>query len=567
LEIAHERRERKFIKLTLGVLFALVLFIFGCWGAYRFYSQWEQGHLVRRALGFLSGGDVKDAALSAQRAWQIKPTAEAARAMAEISERAGDRGALDWRRQALRLSSGSAADVLLLVSAALKIDDVAAAEQGLEMVDPAQREAGAFHAAAARIAEAREHQAEAEKEWTRALQQAPTEKSFLLSAAMLRLKSPNEKTRAQGEQDLKSLRNDPVYRVRATRSLINYAINAKESPEEIRLLAKELQEYPEAEFNDHILYLSILRQMQHPDFISYLTSIERDSVNDPVHLGRLLSWMSTTGMALVAIDFAKTLSPEQRNKWPVPLGVAESYARVDDWNGLDRSLKQADWGSFEFLRHAFLARVYRAGDKPAAAAHEWAEAERIASNQPETVQLLSRTVYEWGWRTEAEDLLWTLTKFPQTKHSALQELYQRYSVALDSQGLHRVLSRLCENDPGNLKLQNNLAQISLLLGVNPDDARKMARDIHNKEPTNPAFASTYAYSLFAAGDAAGAVRIMSALPPEQLHDPSIGTYYGIFLASAGQEEKAGQFLQLAERARLLPEERQLVLKAKERIHL
>jgi hypothetical protein len=277
--------------------------------------------------------------------------------------------------------------------------------------------------------------------------------------------------------------------------------------------------------------------------------------------------MSTTGMALVAIDFAKTLSPEQRNKWPVPLGVAESYARVGDWNGLDRSLKQADWGTFEFLRHAFLARVYRAIDKPAAGAHEWAEAERIASNQPETVQLLSRTVYDWGWRTEAEDLLWTLAKFPQTKHSALQELYQRYTVALDSQGLHRVLSRLCENDPGNLKLQNNLAQISLLLGVNPDEARKVARDIHNKEPGNPAFASTYAYSLFAAGDAAGAVRIMSALPPEQLRDPSIGTYYGIFLASAGQEEKAREFLQLADRARLLPEEKQLVLKAKDRTGL
>ena len=53
-------------------------------------------------------------------------------------------------------------------------------------------------------------------------------------------------------------------------------------------------------------------------------------------------------------------------------------------------------------------------------------------------------------------------------------------------------------------MQNNLAQVSLLLDAAPERARKIAEDLVRKEPTNAAFVSTYAYSLLTQGDIAGA---------------------------------------------------------------
>ena len=80
-------------------------------------------------------------------------------------------------------------------------------------------------------------------------------------------------------------------------------------------------------------------------------------------------------------------------------------------------------------------------------------------------------------------------------------------------------------------------------------------------PNNPAYASTYAYSLLTKGDARGAVKIMSALTEEQLKDPSVSAYYGICLATLN-DPKAQGFLDAGDTDRLLPEEKSLVEKAR-----
>jgi hypothetical protein len=56
-----------------------------------------------------------------------------------------------------------------------------------------------------------------------------------------------------------------------------------------------------------------------------------------------------------------------------------------------------------------------------------------------------------------------LAKHPEKQREAFQTLYRYYTKTGDSQGLYRVLVRLSELDSGNLDVQNNLAQISLLL--------------------------------------------------------------------------------------------------------
>ena len=150
---------------------------------------------------------------------------------------------------------------------------------------------------------------------------------------------------------------------------------------------------------------------------------------------------------------------------------------------------------------------------------------------------------------------------PETRAQALQTLYQQSAKAGDTAGLYRALSRALEVDPANLTVQNNFAQISLLLGADVDRARKIAQELYAKEPTNAAYTSTYAYSQYLGGDLSAALKTMSDLNEEQLRNPAIAAYHGVLLAAAGQKDKAREFLQLSAGAYLLPEERELIAKA------
>jgi predicted Zn-dependent protease len=174
--------------------------------------------------------------------------------------------------------------------------------------------------------------------------------------------------------------------------------------------------------------------------------------------------------------------------------------------------------------------------------------------------LLIQAISEWNWEKEMTDLLWALSKHPEKQKDAFVALYQHYAKTSDTQGLYRVLVRLAELDSTNLNVQNNLAQVSLLLNANPEEARRQAAEVYRKSPTNPAYMTTYAYSLLSQGNAKEALRIMSSLSEEQLSDPTISTYYGIFLAANG-DEKARPYLDFGKQASLLPEEKALIDKA------
>jgi hypothetical protein len=184
-----------------------------------------------------------------------------------------------------------------------------------------------------------------------------------------------------------------------------------------------------------------------------------------------------------------------------------------------------------------------------------------ASGKSESLLLLTRVVFEWGWKNESVDLVWRWAKYPEVQFEALHTLYLEYIKVGDTQGMYRVLSRLAGIDPGNLKVQNNLAQISLLLNANPERARRRAANLYCKEPSNAAYASTYAFSLYTEGDARSALKGMSTLPEDQLNEPVLTAYYGIFLAGSGEKGKAREYLELGRQTQLLPEEKTLLDRA------
>ncbi len=562
----HGRAERFYLKLLLGSVIGIILLIAAIWGGHDGYVRWQERRLVRRAVFAIEQGDARTASLAARNVLELKPSsAAAARIMAQLAENSGDRVAVDWRRKVVELEPKSTEDALAWARCALQFNDVGTAERALARINEAGRQTAGYHAVAALLAQAQQQGEKADGEWAEAVRLAPDEKAYQLQLAVLRAHAPNADRHGWGEAMLKALRDDPKQRAAATRALISDGVMRHEAAPQLLELAGELQNYPEATLRDRLLFLDLLHQLQDAHFTSYLTELEKSAATRPLDLTELLSWMSQNNLNVFAIDFIQTLSRETLEKWPVPVVVADIYVRLTDWRKLENVTKTANWRQFDFLRHAYLARALRAEDKPAAAEREWDSAQKEASSRAEYLSMLARAASDWGWQRETLELLWLLTKHPEKQLEALQELYQKYADARDTPGLYRVLVQLGEVEPSDLRIQNNLAQISLLLNADVDRARRLAAELYRKEGSNPAYASTYAFALYRKGDTNGALKVMNGLSDSQLRDPSVAAYYSVILAEAGDMARAREYLKLSAPAKLLPEEKELVVKAEETV--
>jgi hypothetical protein len=379
---------------------------------------------------------------------------------------------------------------------------------------------------------------------------------------MLQMGSTDQAKRDAAIATLERLRTDEKQRAAATRALIIDGASRGADPQRLRSLAGDLQAYPDALFSDRLLYVEILRQLRDPGYADYLAKLENDARVNATDAAGVLSWMSASGIADEAKRFVQSLPPEVAEKWPVPMAAAEAFTKAEDWAGVQQVAGgDKTWSAYEFMRQAYLTRALRAEGRQLEADRRWAQAQKEAGPQSQAVLMLARTVSGWGWQKEMVELLWTLTKAPEMRLEALQLLYQQYARSGDTGGVYRVLVHSSELAPDDLKMQNNLAQVSLLLDADPERARKIAADLAQKEPTNAAFVSTYAFSLYARGDVTAAREALETLGQEQLQEPSIAAYYGIVLAAAGEKEKARDYLARGAKAFLLPEEKALLAKA------
>ena len=244
-----ERKQRAYIKLALGGLIGFVLFVFLCWGGHRFYTVVESQHLTRRAAAYLSGGELRQATLTARRAFQLNPSSIAAiRILAEVTERANDRSALNWRRKAMELNAGSPDDTLAFVNCALQFKEVAVAENALGQMNEKARQSAEFHAASARLAEAKKEMAAAESHWAEAVKLAPENKFYRLQFGLTLLHTGDPAKRQSAVTMLEQLRGNEKQRAAATRGLILDGIAHRANGQQLAVLARELQEYREAIF-------------------------------------------------------------------------------------------------------------------------------------------------------------------------------------------------------------------------------------------------------------------------------------------------------------------------------
>lgn len=562
LEHPHDKIERSIIKIilwTVGVI--LVLAVGGTFG-YTSYRNWQQRRLIAKANALVNQGDYKRASLDARRLLQINPnSAEGFRILARLSEKAGLRSALDWRRRVMELGVATPNDLILLARAAICFDEQATADVAMSRLPESAKEIAEYHALLADIALKRRDGVEMERQLSEANRLEPENKDYIMRLAALRLGANNPDTRAQGKKTLVELQNDPMQRREATRYLAEDALRQKSTLTALEL-ARLLDSYPDKTYADRLLLLSALKAAFDAGFAPFLEEMQTTSSEDAESAAALLTWMNVNNMSREAIDWSTKLAPAVIGHKLVQIALADSFVAAKEWTGLQRLVNSGNWGTVDFLRNALAARALRElGNEPESAA-QWNEAMKKIAANPRHIMMLAETVEKWGWRNEAIDLLWLVAKDPTKGDEALGTLYRYFAKNADTENLYRVLLHRLELHPNDRNIQNNYAQISLLLNLNTERAQRIAREIYEKEPANPAYVSTYAFALHAQGDTKKAMKVMEALTAEQLRQPEIAAYYGIILAAAGDHARAGEYLDLGQKATLLPQEKALMEKAR-----
>jgi tetratricopeptide (TPR) repeat protein len=148
---------------------------------------------------------------------------------------------------------------------------------------------------------------------------------------------------------------------------------------------------------------------------------------------------------------------------------------------------------------------------------------------------------------------------------AIDQLVRKLYGQGDTLGIQTLLTRAQASDPTDARLKNNLADVFLLRNSEIEKADRLSKEAYDAAPDDPFSASTYAYSLLLQNRRDEAVKVLDRVKPEYLKIPTVAAYYGIIEAECGHIDIAKAPLTRADAATLLPEEKELVRRARARL--
>ena len=517
-----------------------------------------------RAAALFAKNDFAGALAEARRALDLDNGAvEAMRIIAKTMESLGDPEALEWRRRIAAIRPGDAENLLARAEAAIAEGDVSTTDEMLGRLRPEDRASARFHELKARAALGRKDAAAAEENWKEAVRLEPNDERHRLSLSTLQLSSAAPGARAGALAVLAAMAGKPATRLAARRALLEDAARTGD-PARAREFAKMLRDDPEAAFADKVRVVATLLALKDAGAEPLLAELKKSAATNPDDLYQLLDWMNRDGSPKATLAWIATLPARIVSKTPACLAVAEAFANDAQWLRLKGDLLAASWGDFEYLRFAFLARALARLDDEARSATAWESALTSAERRQASLEKLARTVISWGWQEKVEETLWKMAEREFCPRWALNELWSIATKRGDSAKLFRVSRKLSAADPRSIMHRNNLAFLGLLRREGEGGTYdEMAAQLYEEAPNNSVVASTHALSLYQQGKLQEALSVMNLLKPGELRRPQVALYHGIFLAAAGQREKAGEFLTIGAGGPLLPEEQSLLAQAKD----
>ena len=379
------------------------------------------------------------------------------------------------------------------------------------------KETADYHALRGDVALIRHDLVGYEKELLEAKRRDPQDKKYNLALATLHVAANDFGTHEVGVRELLDLSDDRSLRRDAMHRLADDALRRNQITRALEY-ARDLDSLSNRDFSDRLLLLSILKAANEAETQSLLEELKKDASDDVGKIGALIGWMNSQKMSAAAVVWMKTLPPTLLVKRTTPLNLAEAFMATSDWEGLRKFCVGTKWDAFEYMRNALAARALRELGQLQESGQQWKEAVAKVGTRPEQIFGLADLARKWGWQSEAVDLWWLAAKDPINAEKTLRMLYDFYASRRDTQELYRVLVHLEKVRPTDRSVRNNLAQISLLLNLNPDQAYRAAREVYEQEPKNPDYAAPYAFSLYLQGDVKKRYKRLLVFPKRSWND-------------------------------------------------
>jgi thioredoxin-like negative regulator of GroEL len=557
----NEQIERSLLKIFLGVVGLVFLLGAGGYFSLSAFRAWQVRRFLAEANALVNEGDYKHASLDAQRALELSPgNADAMRVIARSAESVGLRKAIELWRRVTELSKNAEGDVTAWARCAIRFGDADSASKALDAMPEPGRRMAEYHALRSDAALVRHDLSGYERELLEARRIDPQNRKYELALATLHVAANDVATHEVGVRELLDLCGDESFRRDATHRLADDALRRNQITRALDY-AGQLDRLPTPDFSDRLLVLSILKAAGDSETQSLLEQLKKDASDDPTKVGALIGWMNWQKMSVEAVGWIKTLPLPMLVKRAIPVNVANAFIATSDWEGLGKFCSGTKWETSDYMRNALTARALRELGQAQESSQQWNEAVAKVSARPEQIFGLAELARKWGWQNEALDLWWLAAKDPINTEKTLRMLYDFYAARHDTRELYRVLAHLEKARPADRAVRNNLAQISLLLNLNAEGAHRLAREVYEQEPKNAEYAATYAFSLYLEGDVRKALQVFAGFSEAELERPQIAAYYGIMLACNNDFSRAAKFLDLSEKATLLPEEKDLVEKA------
>jgi hypothetical protein len=380
-----------------------------------------------------------------------------------------------------------------------------------------------------------------------------------LAKVLLAYGSPQDYAEAQ--ELLNSLQSTPDNKADILRTRIE-ALKLREQMAEALTFSNLLQSQPQVNFKDKLDHLSLVLKADAPNFPTALASLQKEAALHSAYIYQLASWLRSMDLAKDALHWLDTFPPDSRNTPPLCILWAECAVSAKEWTRLEETLEEQDWGETESLRLAFIAKARSESSTSANPEIEslMQKSLTLAKSNPALCLTLGDLFASWSWNERAAEAWWQVIRTPQAK-LALGKLFDYYKQERDLKGIWRVSKTASELDPSDLIAKNNFAMTSLILGNGVDVAAASARDLYLKNPEVPAFASTFAFSLYLQNKSSEALSIFEKLPPASLQDPGVAPYYVLALVKAKRFEEAARYRPHVQPGLLFPEELALYQKA------
>ena len=545
--------------VILGFVVGLLTFS----SARKGWNSWHKNRLLSEAAADVEQDHLDQAEELAHRALAIDPNSEAAaRILADASEKQNRVDTVAWRAQIARLDP-SLDSQLNLASAALRFGQLDVARYALDQVAAADRDKAAYHVVAGWLSRAQGNVAEEERHFAAAVAGEPSNDLYRFNLAVLQILSPDPEKNSAARNQLERLSKVPQFRTEALRALLNQALRQNQA-EAANDLAQELQMTPQVTFADYLLCLDLYQKLNPNKFDALLEKVKPVAARHPHDLAQLLAWMNDNKLAAEALKWSDKLPADLTSRTPVAGAVAASLALTKNWSRLKRWTRSQSWGKDDYLRLAYQAYAARKGRRSSPPTGEaefnslWQAAEAAAAENPEHQIGLARLATKWGLTEQAESLWLQVAATSGARREALDTLYHLYRETNDLPNLRLIAQRLHEASPDEVGLAANAARFALLLDRNTAAGRELARQAYTKAPNDTAAAVTYAFALYGTGRTPEGIEILKKLSPDQLRDPHAAVYAALLFDDDNQVQRADEYIALAKRGPIFPEEKQLL---------